>query len=227
DYFRFDIGSTRSSPWNKSAARVFADLTIRQLGLPNTVEMYEAIRHAFTAHLDTIIRRHKESLKPGPQQAQHKSKHRRQTRKYELFHRRRYIAYMFKPFRRHIDMLEHLGIDGMSSDESETEDIGEDEHIQYHILSPQWRAGRVAPWVRTFDSIHNILRKSGESQTTCGSFPRNRKMVNRKSTSIKFVAGLPINTYDPEWMERDPIRKYNLRPLTQQYDFTHDEDVLL
>lgn len=121
-------------------------------------------------------------------------------------------------------MLEVLGIDGMSSDESETEEI--DDHPQYYICAPQWRAGRVAPWLRTFDSIHNILRRGGEAQAARGSFPRHRKAASKKSTSIKFVAGLPLNAYDAQWIERDARRKYDLRPLPQQYDFTHDDDIM-
>lgn len=84
DYFRFNICDTPRSPWNKSAARVFADLTIRQLGLSNTVEMFDALRHAFTSHLGTIIRRYKMSLMSRPQQAKKAATHRREVRKYEV-----------------------------------------------------------------------------------------------------------------------------------------------
>jgi hypothetical protein len=84
--FRFDLLGTRNSLWNKSAARVFADLAIRQLCLPNTVEMFEAIRHAFTAHLGRIIRRYKHSLKSKPEQLAEELRDRRRTRKYQVAH---------------------------------------------------------------------------------------------------------------------------------------------
>lgn len=83
-YFRFDILDTPRSPWNRSAARVFADFTIHQLCLPNTVEMFGALLHAFTAHLETIIRRYKRSLRPPGELVQAKTRSRRRTRKYQV-----------------------------------------------------------------------------------------------------------------------------------------------
>jgi hypothetical protein len=83
--FRFDILGTPSSPWNKSAARVFANLAIQQLCLPDTVEIFKAIRHGFTQYLDTIIRRYKVSLKTSSEiEALHAAKA-RHTRKYQVF----------------------------------------------------------------------------------------------------------------------------------------------
>ncbi|KAJ7898763.1 hypothetical protein B0H13DRAFT_1623025 [Mycena leptocephala] len=227
DYFRIDILGTPNSPWNKSAARVFTSFTIDQNSLPNTTEMFDAIRRAFTTHLETIIRRYKDSLKSQNERACRAALDRRQSRKYELFYRRRYLAYTFKPLQRHIDMIEYLGIDGMSSDSESEDGVSSDHHMRYRIHPPQWRAGRVEPWLRMFDSIHNILRRSGGSHDRRGAFPRIRTPTNRKSASIKFVDGLPINTYDTEWMDRDLLRKYDLRPSRQPYDFTHDDDVVL
>ncbi|KAJ7769593.1 hypothetical protein DFH07DRAFT_735937, partial [Mycena maculata] len=222
--FRFDVLGTPNSPWNKSAARVFAELAIRHFSFPNTVEQFDGIRHAFTAHLKTIRKRYQTSLASGPQRGQQKRLDRLQTRKYQLFHRRRYLVYTFKPFQRHIDMIEQLGIDGMSSDESDREDIADGGHTKYRVLAPRWRAGCVTPWLRTIDSTRSMLHKSGDSDVR-GSFPRHRIPTNRKSTSTKFVSGLPLNAYDPEWIAADARRKFDLRPLAQHYDFSHDADV--
>ncbi|KAJ6562035.1 hypothetical protein B0H19DRAFT_873242, partial [Mycena capillaripes] len=220
--FRFDVLGTSHSAWNKSAARVFADFTIRQLCLPNTVEMFGALSRAFSAHLATIIRRYRLSLKPRAEQLHIKIQSRRQTRKYQ----RRYLAYMFKSLNRHIDMLERLGIDGMSSDESETEIADEEHHTQYQILAPLWRARELAAWLRMFDSIHNIFRRSGDSLASRGAFPHRRKVGQKRSTNIKFVPGLPINVYDQEWITKDAKRKYDLRPSSEHYDFSHDPDII-
>ncbi|KAJ7041256.1 hypothetical protein C8F04DRAFT_1304069, partial [Mycena alexandri] len=226
-YFRFDVLGTPSSPWNKSATRVFAKLAIRQLALPNSYEMVQAIMKAFTAHLCTIMRRYKLSLKSTPERIQIKSLGRRQARKYQLFHQRRYLAYAFKPLRRHITMLERLGVDGMSSDESdhETEDIREGRQTTYQILTPLWRASHLAAWLRIFDSLHNILRKSGDSFASRGSFPRLRRVGQRRSTNIKFVPGLPLEVYDPSWIAQDARRRYDLHPTMEQYDFSHQADI--
>ncbi|KAJ6482357.1 hypothetical protein DFH09DRAFT_845427, partial [Mycena vulgaris] len=156
--FRFDILGSRNSPWNKSAARVFADMTIHQLRLPNTVQMFDALRHAFAAHLERITRRYQLSQKSKMEQNHLQSLGRRQARKYQLFHQRRYLAYTFEPLQQHIDMLEALGVDEMSSDESETEDAGIDASVEYHILSPRWRARLLSGWLWMFDALHHILQ---------------------------------------------------------------------
>ncbi|KAJ7166364.1 hypothetical protein C8R43DRAFT_877815 [Mycena crocata] len=118
-----------------------------------------AIKHAFTAHMETIMRRYKRSGLSKSEKAHLKSMLRRYSRKYQLFRQRRFLAYMFKPLQKHIDMVEYLGVDGMSSDESEMEDVGGEHHVQYLIRSPRWRARLVSVWLRMFDSLHNILRE--------------------------------------------------------------------
>ncbi|KAJ7815230.1 hypothetical protein B0H14DRAFT_2168162, partial [Mycena olivaceomarginata] len=143
-----------------------------------------------------------------------------------LFHQRCYLAYMFKPLHRHIDMLEHLGIDWMSSDESETENVNGEHHIQYQILAPLWRAHDIAAWLQVFDSLHNILRRSGDTFASRGSFPRHRKVGQRRSSNLKFVPGLPINICDQQWISLDAKREYDLRPLTEHYDFSHNPDII-
>ncbi|KAF8160483.1 hypothetical protein K438DRAFT_2071165 [Mycena galopus ATCC 62051] len=171
------------------------------------------------------MRRYQLSLKTSAERNRLKAAGRQQHRKYELFHRRRYLAYTFKPLQKHINMLEQLGVDGMSSDESDTEDIGAGT-MQYQILAPQWRANHIAGWLRIFDSLHNILRRNGNSQAHLGSFPRRRKVGQRRSKSTKFVSGLPINVYDPRWITADLRRKYDLQPSTEHYDFTHESDII-
>lgn len=84
DNFRFDILGTRRSPWNKSAARIFAGLTIRQLVLPNNLEMFNAIVKAFQTYLHTVIRRYQMSLKTPEQQLSVRSKISQYGRKYQV-----------------------------------------------------------------------------------------------------------------------------------------------
>ncbi|KAJ7078370.1 hypothetical protein C8R43DRAFT_910409, partial [Mycena crocata] len=229
--FRVDVMGTNRSQWNKSAARVFSEITIRRWHLPNTFQLFHAIYDAFSTHLETIIRRYKHSIMSKPDRLLRESADRRQTRKYQVFilspslgMRRRYIAYTFKPLQKHIKMLEELGVDGMSSDESQKEDNARTP--EYHILAPSWRARRVAPWLRMFDSLHHILRKEGEAAVSRGGWPRYRKITQKKSSSSKFVAGLPRNFYDSRWIESDALRKYDLRADAVPYDFTHDDDIM-
>ncbi|KAK6997501.1 hypothetical protein R3P38DRAFT_2562009 [Favolaschia claudopus] len=230
--FRFDVLGTNRSLWNKSAARVFADLTIRQLGLPNNIDMFQAIVKAFQTYLSTIIRRYKTSLKSADEQELVRSRVSKYGRKYQvskpifyfiqLFHRRRYISYAFPPLQKHATMLEQMGIDGMSSDESGDE---EDQH-EYKILAPQWRATEVAAWLRMFDTIHNILRTTGNSKTAQGAFPHRRIFTANKSKSKKFVSGLPHNTYNQDWVNKEQCSQYVLHPTPIPYDFNHDPNII-
>ncbi|KAJ7021351.1 hypothetical protein C8F04DRAFT_959921 [Mycena alexandri] len=222
--FRIDVLGSPKSPWNQSAARVFTRFFIDENDFPPTLEVHTAIRNAVTAHIETIIRRYKQSHKSQPERLLYRSMDRRQSRKYKLFYRRRRVAYAFEPLRRQIPMLEYLGVDGMSSDDSEREDRP-DHPFQYSIRPPRWRATRVEPWLRMFDSIHNILRRKSAG-THPGAFPRIRTATNRKSANTKFVAGLPANAYDPQWMNEDVLRKYDIHAVSN-YDFVHDEDVIL
>ncbi|KAJ7872355.1 hypothetical protein B0H14DRAFT_2502796 [Mycena olivaceomarginata] len=220
--FRFDVQGTPRSPWNKSAARVFSHFTIQQLGLPNSLEMFNAITKAFETYVDHIIRRYKLSLKTAEEQALERSKHSKYGRKYQLFHRRRFIGYLFPPLRKHASMLELLGVDGMSSDESGQED----DRDEYKILAPLWRASEVAPWLRMFDTIHRILRAVGNPQAQQGTFPHRRILTNAKSRNKKFVAGLPHNVYDQAWIAGEKLTEEVLYPTPDAYDFNHEPNII-
>lgn len=132
----------------------------------------------------------------------------------QLFLKRHQTAHQFPLLQKHIPMLEELGPDGMSSDES---DRGDKELTRYRIHSPAWRADAVGSWLRTFDTISTIFRR----ETGAGANPRIRNPTQRKSDRKEFVPGLPINVYDPSWLERDARRKYDLYPAQETYDFTH------
>jgi hypothetical protein len=96
-------------------------------------------------------------------------------------------------------MLEDLGVDGMSSDEEE--EVGDG--IQYRILAPKWRSPMLTPWLRIFDILYQHNRLENNSNDKRGAFPRRRVAppVWTWSTSKRFVSGLPINAYRTEWLE--------------------------
>lgn len=122
----------------------------------------------------------------------------------------------------HIEMLELLGVEGMSSDESDREG----DQDQYWILPPLWRDERLTTWLRAFDSVHHLLRKSGDPTALRGAFPHIRHPTKRKSDSNGFVPGLPINAYDEDWFQQQSVPKLILHPSNNQYDFTHDPHLM-
>jgi hypothetical protein len=117
-------------------------------------------------------------------------------------------------------MLEALGINGMSSDEEETVSNG----IQYQIRPPRWRAPMVTPWLRMFDSIYIYHRTENNDGDRRGSMPRRQVSTTVESTSRKFVSGLPINAYKIEWLE-EQLDLVNVVHPTSPIDYEHDPDL--
>ncbi len=106
---------------------------------------------------------------------------------------------------KHISLLDRLGVDGMSSDESDGEEcMGSEVHTaapRFRVRRPVWRAQVVGRWLQAFDSLY--LRRRQASQDKRGCYPRVRVRDNADpSTSKDFVAGLPLNAYDQAWMVR-------------------------
>lgn len=123
-------------------------------------------------------------------------------------------------------MLEQLGPDGMSSDESEGEDF--DGQQRYMVFQPRFRSELVTVWLRVFDALHAIRRKTASDKR--GAWPRLRVTdVDRYSESTKFVPELPINAYRAEWLAARVSRgdiDFTVRPSPEEFDFSHDQRIL-
>ena len=118
-------------------------------------------------------------------------------------------------------MLEALGVDGMSSDEGEKVDDG----IQYRILTPRWRAPMLTPWLRMFDVIYRHHRLEDSSGDMRGTLPRRRVATSAESSSRKFVPGLPMNAYKTSWLE-EQLDIANIVHPAPQAKYTHDPQLV-
>lgn len=74
----------------------------------------------------------------------------------QLYCRRRAMAQKYTPFRRHLGMLDLLGAQGMSSDESVA--MPNTEGRAYTYLHSDWRADDVSNWLDDFDTIYYLDR---------------------------------------------------------------------
>ena len=121
-------------------------------------------------------------------------------------------------------MLKELGVDGMSSDETDVGDpIG-----QKRILIKDWRNSNLTIWLRTFDEVYMRRREKpvGEEDLR-GNLPHIRTPSDKHSQSSKVVRGLPINAYEPEWLERlHPLDYADVDPKPTPYRFLHDNSVI-
>ena len=113
----------------------------------------------------------------------------------------------------------------MSSDESENEDLTKNPRFLVH--RPRWRAEELSTWLRMFDSSHMIERRScGDHH---GAYPRLRvyKSPQDFSKSTRFVPGLPINAYDPDWLARQAdVDRYVRHNKDERYDLSCDIGLL-
>jgi hypothetical protein len=150
-----------------------------------------------------------------------------------LFHRRLQVAQEHPDLRQHVHILERLGVDGMSSDESDFEELRRHPHARLenprcYVLRPRWRALLITNWLHVFDSLHIVSRQSLLGPLR-GAYPHLR-IYNaespRVSNSQSFVRDLPINAYDAQWIANTTRVDYSVRPDRRWiYDFSHSNSL--
>ncbi len=118
----------------------------------------------------------------------------------QLFTQRYDIALHDPRLQRHLELLGRLGVDGMSSDESD-EELEDGSGPVSRVRRPIWRAPIVGRWLQVFDSVN--LKRRQTTQDKRGCYPRIRVRNNSEPSCSKgFVEGLPMNAYDESWMAR-------------------------
>ncbi|KAF8880278.1 hypothetical protein BD779DRAFT_1675976 [Infundibulicybe gibba] len=232
DHFRVDLLGKPHSPWNRSAARVFADAFIHAHNLDRTPDAIDDVSRCFFSRIKSMKAKSKLKLSGSVVINEHSRTGRRHQRKRNLFVRRLETAQLHPRLQKHVHMLQRLGTDGMSSDESEDEDT----HIRsaarldnprFKILEPRWRARQLTIWLRVIDSIHLVSRRCGDKSAR-GAYPRLRISNERApeySKSKKFVKGLPENAYDTIWLHEQYDAYVNVRPSPERYDFNHSGEL--
>src|ERR1700722_10465356 len=97
-------------------------------------------------------------------------------------------------------MLTYLGLDGMSSDESDHENG----LPQYRILIKPWRHPALTPWLHVFDALHHQSRFRPVDRTTRGAQPHLRVVSSKQDGNHAAVSQLPVNAYNPTWLANLP-----------------------
>ncbi|KAI6145056.1 hypothetical protein BKA82DRAFT_3969785, partial [Pisolithus tinctorius] len=196
--FRIDLEGLPRSEWNKSAALVFAQEYLkRRRGHRGENYTLEYVVKAWLTHVMTLRTRYKVKELDDEDRTERKARNRRRQRKHELYSRRLQTAYEYGEIKdRAVAIVESLGQDGMSSDESDHE--GHRGEATYYILEKDWRSKQVTAWLRMLDSLHLRLRYNGKWQTTAGAWPhfRTASLNDSKGPPVK---GLPIDFYSRNW----------------------------
>lgn len=136
--------------------------------------------------------------------------------------------------KKHRKLIVDLGVEGMSEDESDYEEMGNNPPARtraprYYILHHRWRNPALRPFLHTFDLIYSIVRRVALRRR--GAYTRQRQDSTasmRYSTKTSFVAGCSISVYCPEWLASRPGADvaFLLYPSPEPYVFTHDPEVL-
>lgn len=144
----------------------------------------------------------------------------------KLYRRRRDIVEKYAPLKHHLGILDLLGPQGMSSDESLA--MPNIDGRAYTYLHSDWRADEVGTWLEDLDTVYLFDRASEGDKR--GAYPhmRRREQGRRMSTRSKPVKGLPVNAYREDWLRTRVSAwvKDHLRPLTQHYIFSNDVDFI-
>jgi hypothetical protein len=236
--FMIDIAGTPKSPWNISAGRVFTGYIIEKMGYDDVEETRKAIEKAFYTRFKSLKLLHnKDGLSQAEREAE-KSKHSRYQRKYQviitsfpqrswylpakqLFQRRREIAKQYGPLLRHLEVLDALGVDGMSSDESDMDPTTNQR--KYTVVKPDWRHPDLHNWLGIFDHFHHYSHLNSWSNDRRGAFAHIRVGSQKVHKEAHPPPHLPVNAYDQQWLEgRETMYvKYVLCPKAEPYDFSH------
>ncbi|RPD67242.1 hypothetical protein L226DRAFT_452703 [Lentinus tigrinus ALCF2SS1-7] len=229
--FCVDIQGTPGSPWNASAANVFADdfLYLNQYDCADR----DAVARMFRRHLHTIQTQYKrwcaevEAARQGivVDRSQEDRAHARRQRRYNTFQRRLRITLRYEETRRHAPLIRAIGPDGMSSDE---EDFSNTVIKRYAQIPKLWRHVNLTDLFRFLDALHRWWRSSVGQGPSHGQFPRNRFLppdsenaATNVSTRLP-VQGLPAGAYDMEWLEKNltATQRQDLRIQQVAYDFS-------
>lgn len=226
DRFTYDVRSRPSTPWNRSAARVFTADFMRCYPLFGKSEA--EVLQAWNKHTETLRRQFFDLDKEDIEVAYERKRHRQTERKRQvhgrliltkpsshplvtqLFQRRRSVMLT------HLgpadtELLDALGVHGMSTDESDHES-GRGEPT-YVVRPKRWCSPELHHWLRTLDSLHLAVRYRTHFDATQGGWPHFR-VAGRNPSICAPVPGLPINCYSTSLLESyDEFRMSWLHPI--------------
>jgi len=106
-------------------------------------------------------------------------------------------------------MLTNLGIDGGSSDESDTEPGS----IKVIVRERVWRNAKIKSIMKLLDEFKPKHTGAGRLLLGNPGRPRERREGERYATQDNVLSGLPENYYDPLYIHSlSPVRKQWLNP---------------
>ncbi|KAH9037590.1 hypothetical protein EDB85DRAFT_1888287 [Lactarius pseudohatsudake] len=184
--FMIHLAGNPKSLWNKTACN-------------DTPEMQKSIEKAFTTRVKSLKCQLKRDALPQAEKAVERSKHSQKQHKYKLFQHHREIAKYYSPLTKHLGLLDTLGVNGMSSDESAVD--ADTTRVTYTIIKPSWRHSLLHNWLKVFDQLHHQNHINSWSTDKHGTFAHIHTGSHKVHETVHAPPHLPINAYDPKWLE--------------------------
>jgi hypothetical protein len=96
-------------------------------------------------------------------------------------------------------VINMLGRDGMSSDESEVESDGRKQSKVFRVKRLEWRSPIIGVCLARVDRDYNVT--NGYGNTRAGNPPRRRERVGGRDSTRDAIPKLPINFYGVKWYQ--------------------------
>ncbi|THU85801.1 hypothetical protein K435DRAFT_868939 [Dendrothele bispora CBS 962.96] len=227
-HFRIFLGSSPRHPWNRSAARVFADTIIADQSTPFTESDRRALIYGFFVRVESLVKKYRRRALADDDMVQELGREkRRRQRKSELHQRRLWATQAVTELQRHSHILKRLGVDGMSSDEEvETTPYTR----EYRVRLPRWRGRQLGRFLHTLDMMYAL--KKEDHRRSRGNLPHPRIRPSQLGdpdiySKGQYVSDLPRNAYHEQWLDERDQREIQerIRPSPENYDFVHDPQI--
>ncbi|TEB21183.1 hypothetical protein FA13DRAFT_1585501, partial [Coprinellus micaceus] len=190
DHFTPDFQSSTNSPFNESVAKVFVE-HIMTSDIPEAASASEKdILDLYLARFRSVRKQQRLDLDPAEYERRLQMNRRRERKKW-LYYRRVEAAESFEDTKHLVPVLQALGVDGMSTDES---DHGRAGHTQYRVRHKVWRSPAADGCFKTLDALHRHRRFRPVRRATGGAQVHQRLSSNLLSDRPP-VPYLPSSAY--------------------------------
>ncbi|KAG8926274.1 hypothetical protein FRC02_009027 [Tulasnella sp. 418] len=226
DEFTLAWNRSVTHPYNVAAIRNFIVAMIECPEFSYTKDDYAIIRSKWPRWFKSLRQRYLQETRPEGEMLIHSRREEATAygRRIRLFYARRRTLSSSRLLRQHLEIVDQLGIDGMSSDEEVDDHDGRGKHFQ--IAKKTWRNKDATTFLRTLDAFRHSLRSETRGQNIRARYDD----AGRESTSL-LVDGLPKNAYDQQYLRSmeewkrgevniidDPDKQFDY----QLPDFVHD-----
>lgn len=118
-------------------------------------------------------------------------------------------------------MLQQLGADAMSSDETDSNQ--ESSRLIHRV---PWRSFAVTAWLRLLDDIHTTDRLTAVGQPGNGKPVPSRQTSDKLSTREGVVVALPENAYEAGWWHSLSEAERSRVAAARHFNYSHTEEAM-